>query len=166
MENLGQKSFPKDFLRKPYHRRVIPLSYCSHNHRLPCRANLSSPCPLHSSRFTSLLDSYCERFASRPSPDCSQIHSGKGDPVRQTVPPMMQLEVPSWFDDREALEMYARHRQDNKALRMNGDLCRAFQVAYVRWWTRLEPPGVRRPGAFMRGKSESEWARITSQARR
>lgn len=161
MTNLSKnESFPLHLLRKSYHRAPIVLHYCNHNHRLLCRANTSSPCPLHSSRFTSLLDAYCERFASRPSPDCSQIHSGKGDPVRQTVPPVMMLEVPSWFDDHEALEIYARYRQDNKPLRMTADLCRAVQVAYARWWTRLQPLGVRRPGIWMKGRSDTEWTRM------
>lgn len=155
------KSFPSDLLRKPYTRRVLRLKFCPHNHRLACKANISSPCPLSSQRFTALLDHYCERAASRPSPDCSQI-SGKGDPMRQSTPPTMLLEVASWFDNRQALESYAAWRRTNRPLRMDADLCRGYTDAYAHWWARLQPLGVRRPGTWMRGRSDSEWARIAN----
>jgi hypothetical protein len=74
----------------------------------------------------------------------------------------MVLEVSTWFDMREALEAYAMWRKSNRALRMDKDLCDGFTSAYSRWWARLQPLGVRRPGTWMRGRADGEWARATA----
>jgi len=128
---------------------------CPHNRHLSCHWQ---PCPLSDRRFTANLDRYCERYGSRPSVDCSQI-AGPGDPVRQTTPHLDSLETASWFDDREALERYARWRVENRPLRISRHICEEYRAAYCRWFVRLAPAGARRP-RWMRGWSE--WAKISN----